>query len=346
AIGYGFFIPIFFIMVGVNFDLSSLMKMQHSTILMIILIVAAFSSKILPSMLFVPDFGMRSSLSAGFLLSSRLSLIIAAAEIGLKLGIISPGLSSSLIALAIFACFLSPTIYSKLQRKSESSKSKVIIVSGGKIGRTLAYRLKMHGKDVIVIDDNPEAIKLTKEMGINAINADPKDPLTYKNVGLNKEDYVVVATGDDNINIEVCRIIKGYYKHKKIIVRDNNPDNYELLRNMGVIPMNLVLSSVITLENLVLRPEAYHIVKDSLQPFEVADVVLSNDDFHNTVLKDIPMHKDGFILLIKRGDQQLIPKDDTILHKGDVLTVFGTPEAINDISLLLEGEAKYAADSS
>ncbi|MCK5169271.1 MAG: cation:proton antiporter, partial [Bacteroidales bacterium] len=98
GIGYGFFIPIFFIMVGFHFDTSALKELENSAFLFIgFLIITLFLIKVIPSLLWSNLFGYKKAISGGVLMSSRLSLIIAASKIGLNLGIISPAINSSFI---------------------------------------------------------------------------------------------------------------------------------------------------------------------------------------------------------------------------------------------------------
>jgi len=215
AIGYGFFIPVFFIMVGVNFDLDSLMGMEHTTGLILGLLAVAFAAKLLPSLLFVPSYGWKRALAAGFLLSSRLSLIIAAAEIGMRLEIITPGIGAALIAVAVAACLFSPIIYSKLSHQEAVKGSKTIIIGGGKIGRNLGHRLKMHQKRCIIIDIDPNSVRKSQDLGLTALSADGRDPLVYKNIGLSHDDYVVVVTGSDQVNIDtLSKLIKEEYSKR------------------------------------------------------------------------------------------------------------------------------------
>jgi Kef-type K+ transport system membrane component KefB len=109
SLGYGFFIPVFFIMVGVKFDPTSLKEFEITLIpFLLILLLLLFAVKVLPSLLLTRQLGFRRSLSAGFLLSSRLSLIIAASAIGLELGVITPGINASFLIMAMATCLLGP----------------------------------------------------------------------------------------------------------------------------------------------------------------------------------------------------------------------------------------------
>ena len=113
GIGYGFLIPIFFITVGMQFDLVALAG--GGIYLVPILLVIAFVMKLAPSLLFIVRYSVKNSISAGVLLTSRLSLIIAMAAVGLELGLIDTKMESAIILLAIITGIICPTIFRKMQ---------------------------------------------------------------------------------------------------------------------------------------------------------------------------------------------------------------------------------------
>jgi len=113
--GYGFLIPIFFIHVGMNFDLQVLLEWQIFLNAASLFLVA-WIIKIIPSLLFrFNGLTWRECFSSGILLSARLSLIIAAASIGLKLNLINNQIHSSIILLAILTSSLAPILFKKIQ---------------------------------------------------------------------------------------------------------------------------------------------------------------------------------------------------------------------------------------
>ncbi len=111
AIGYGFLIPLFFIYVGMEFDLGNALQLDRM-LFTLGLLAAAIAVKVIPCMLF-PLWGMdlKSGLRAGALLSSRLSLIVAAAAIGMQQGFITATLKDSIVLLALISCIAGPTIF-------------------------------------------------------------------------------------------------------------------------------------------------------------------------------------------------------------------------------------------
>ena len=73
AIGLGFFIPIFFIMVGVEFNLVALLSSSQALLLVPVLLLVAVAVKFFPAITFRLNFPWRESFAAGTLLVARLS---------------------------------------------------------------------------------------------------------------------------------------------------------------------------------------------------------------------------------------------------------------------------------
>ena len=128
AIGFDLFIPIFFIMVGANFDIQSLLADPASLVLVPVLVAFAFVVKVVPSLMLKQFFGKKNAIAAGFLLSSRLSLIIAASAIGLRLGVITPEINTAIILVAIVTCITSPAIYGMMRKGQRDDESKLATV--------------------------------------------------------------------------------------------------------------------------------------------------------------------------------------------------------------------------
>lgn len=111
ALGFGFFIPFFFIHVGMQFDLSNILR-PGQMLFTLKLLGFALAVKMIPAfLLLVQGKKLVQVFQTGFLLSSRLSLIIAAAAIGVQNGFISKDMKDTIVFLALFTCFLGPTLF-------------------------------------------------------------------------------------------------------------------------------------------------------------------------------------------------------------------------------------------
>ncbi|MDJ0790334.1 MAG: cation:proton antiporter [Acidimicrobiia bacterium] len=111
---YGFLIPIFFISVGIRFPLDAL---SDTAVLVAALsiIVVAIAAKLIPApLLMVRGLSFRESIGAGVLLSGQLSVIIALAEVGVQIGIVSEGVSAGAVLLVGVTALLAPVVYKVL----------------------------------------------------------------------------------------------------------------------------------------------------------------------------------------------------------------------------------------
>lgn len=122
ALGFGFLIPIFFIHVGMQFDLANVLDQLGFTLKLLFLSILV---KLLPSLLFTfQNMSVRAALRAGSLLSTRLSLILAAASIGLEEGLITMEMKDAITLLSLLTCVLGPTIFKMTQGKGPEIERK------------------------------------------------------------------------------------------------------------------------------------------------------------------------------------------------------------------------------
>ncbi len=116
SIGYGFLLPIFFVNVGMKFSIQALDYHPVFWLMMMVLLMTMFLNKVLPSLYFLRRFPVQQRLAGGMLLSSRLSLIIAASQIAVQIGALSSATANGLILLAIVTCLVSPLLFSRMIR--------------------------------------------------------------------------------------------------------------------------------------------------------------------------------------------------------------------------------------
>ena len=115
---YGFLIPIFFINIGLNYDIE-VFKNTEFYIQVLSLLGIALIVKIVPSLFLIfTKIKFRQLVAGGFLLAARFSLIIAMAEIGVELELISKALEQQIILLAVLTATLSPIFYRIFSPKS------------------------------------------------------------------------------------------------------------------------------------------------------------------------------------------------------------------------------------
>jgi Kef-type K+ transport system membrane component KefB len=126
SIGFGFFIPIFFIDVGMSFDLGGL---GDAAVWgeMGFLAGTSLAVKVLPCLLLVwAGLRFRESLGAGVLLAAPLTLLVAESRIGLQVGLIDANTSLAIVLFAVVGGIVLPTLFRLLAAARKPPKSKPV----------------------------------------------------------------------------------------------------------------------------------------------------------------------------------------------------------------------------
>jgi len=331
GMGYGFFIPIFFIMVGIEFDPSALMEFDQSLIwFLIFLLITLIGVKFIPAFLWRQLFGLKKAMAGGFLMSSRLSLIIAASAIGLEMGVITPGINAGFIIMAVVTCFISPVIFNWLAPGNILKGDKTIIIGGSSTSVLLARRLIMHGKKSVIVENDKIRAKELTAKGLYCIEGDGCNAELYQDLNMNPADFVIVETGSQEKNHEICKLLRNELLHDNIITRSSTLSIELKLKNLGVETIDVIGVLATTIENLILRPTTYHALVESFENFSVEEILITNKKIDGLQLKEVPLHKDAILMMVKRGNSFYIPHGDTYFRMGDVLHVFGTNSALED----------------
>ncbi|MBC8489028.1 MAG: cation:proton antiporter [Bacteroidetes bacterium] len=331
GMGFGFFIPVFFIMVGAKFDPAALLEFDKSLVLfLVLLLITLFAVKIIPAFLWSRLFGYKKAVAGGFLMASRLSLIIAASAIGLELGIISPGINSCFIIMAVVTCLLSPVFYNYLNPGDVFTGDKTIIIGGSSTGVLLARRLKVHGKAALIVEKNIERCKEMRSKGLDVVSGDGLDVEMYNKIKLAPVNYVVVETGDDKLNVKICELLRKELRHEKIISRARNLAIEKTFKSLEVETIDATRVLATTIENLIVRPTTYHTLVETFENFTVEEITITNKEVDGLRVKEIPFHKDAILMMVKRGNNFYIPHGDTYFRIGDTIHIFGTDSALED----------------
>jgi len=290
-----------------------------------------FLIKILPGMLWGKMFGRRKALAGGFLMSSRLSLIIAASKIGLDFGIITPGINAAFVLMAVLTCLISPLLFNHLHPANILQGDKHIIVGGSSTAVLLARRLKLHGKKAVLVEKDPVRYKNIQEKGLNVVKADGLDNNLYYELGIKPDNYVVVLTDSEDRNTQICQLLRSTYNHENIISKASSARIEYKLSKLQVDYLDSTRIMATTIENLIFRPQTYEALVETFENYQVEDIHLTNKKTAGKQIKEIPFHKDGQLILIRKNNKVEIPHGDTLLSEGDVITVMGTESALENI---------------
>lgn len=117
AIGFGFFIPVFFVSSGVGFDLSALFADTSTLVMVPAFLVALLAVRGLPALLYRGYLPSPQVPVAGLLQATSLPFIVAATAIGSELGLIGRAESAALIAAGLLSVMAFPLLAVSLLRR-------------------------------------------------------------------------------------------------------------------------------------------------------------------------------------------------------------------------------------
>lgn len=118
AIGYGVFIPVFFVASGVRYDLPALTESPENFVMVPIFLAALVVVRGLPALLYRGLVGGRRVAVAALFQSTSLPFIVAATAIGMELGLIDGAASAALVAAGLLSVLLFPVIGLGLLRRA------------------------------------------------------------------------------------------------------------------------------------------------------------------------------------------------------------------------------------
>lgn len=130
-------------------------------------------------------------------------------------------------------------------------RNSIIVLGCGKFGSSIANHASASGENVIIIDKNKSAFsRLDESFSGYTIVADVTDVLELEDAGIKNASDVLIATGDDNVNLYLTHLCAKIYQVPYVYVRFEDPDKGLLIQGLNVkaiYPFQLTLDRFNTL---------------------------------------------------------------------------------------------------
>jgi Kef-type K+ transport system membrane component KefB len=124
AVGFGVFIPIFFVASGVRFDLNALFSSASTVARVPLFLLAIYLARGLPAFVYVRLLGRSRAVIAGILQATTLPFIVAATQIGVPLGVVTRASAAALIAAGLLSVIISPALGLALLRRKQPASAR------------------------------------------------------------------------------------------------------------------------------------------------------------------------------------------------------------------------------
>ncbi len=336
AIGFGFFVPLFFVYVGVRFDLQAFLNNRDAWVLLPLLLFAAFAIKIVSALVFRFAYSWRETLSSGMLLSARLSLIIAASAIGVRFGAITESTNAAIILIAALTATFAPLGFNTLMEEPDEKKRRAKVIFGdSELALQVGKELRAHGDDVIFVETTSESAKRIREQGYDVKNGGGDLGSIMELVSDVRMDAFIALSSSDERNLEACRVVRGHgIEHILAFVAE--PIRIPDFRGLGVQTLTPSLHRSSLLALMARNSALFTLMTSTEDQRDLREFILYNSDLHGKRLMDLKFTSDTLVLAIRRDDELIVPHGTTKLATGDHLTILGNLNTLSDLEALIE----------
>lgn len=334
SFGYGFFIPMFFIMVGVDLDIPALFKDPSGLIIIPFLLIAFYLTKVIPIAILKKWYDTKTVIASSFLLTSTLSLVIASAKIAERLGTIDGATSGTLILAAVITCVIVPILFKKTfpVAITEEKTIKVAFIGKNQLSIPVAQSFKsdLYLPTLFYLKNNVDKRTI---QDLETIELDAYSYEQLSATGLFDFDIVVCSANDESINRSVAVMAKQEGV-PRVICRLETLQEDDTLTEAGIEVFSEFQSTKILLKGLIESPNMLNLLSNV--ETSLYEIEMLNTKYHEMQLHEFPFSGDIIFVRILRGNDSIVPHGETELHFKDRLIVTGERNYVDEIKRELE----------
>ena len=345
SIGFSFFVPIFFIMIGVEFDVAALLASWREAVLLLpVLFVLAIVVKIVPAFLLRFMHDAKSAFASGMLLTARLSLLVAVAKEGVDLGMFDPATEAALILLAMFMATVGPLVFIRMMPSPEVAVAPPIIVTNaGRLGLDLAEQLRRHGERVVLIDSDESHVTMALENGFECVLGHVRQPNAEVAAYLEVAQRFVSVYTERDMNFQICKFVKEQYGVPHVVAEVPNPSDVAEFEEIGVLATNTALDRTSLLVMHTRSQGSYELMTRTDDDQEIHEVTLRNHLLVNKSLRQVKLPVGMIVMVLRRHGEMIVPNGDTTLHLNDLVTVVGPLKSGSEIYRMFSSLGRLGA---
>ncbi|MGQ4556676.1 cation:proton antiporter domain-containing protein [Halobellus sp. GM3] len=209
---------------------------------------------------------------------------------------------------------------------------RVLIIGGGRVGRTLAGRLEGRGENVVLVEKDRSVVETARNAGFTVHHGNGTDTEVLRSAGGESARIVVGATGDDDVNLLVSQLAKSKFDPETVLARVNNPDNAEPFEELGVRAISATLATAQSMDNYIERPSMMDWMSEIGHSGDIQEIEVTAEELIGQSIRDIgpQLPDDSLIALVRREGETRVPDSEFTLERGDRITIIGGREEVRE----------------
>lgn len=243
-----------------------------------------------------------------------------------------------------------------------AAREHVLICGFGRVGQNIARALERVGFEYLAIDLDPTRVRVARTAGDPVIYGDAGQPEVLESVGLGHVTVVVVSFSDPALAIRIVGAVRRLRRDVPILVRTQDDSRLVELQKIGatsIVPETFEAALMLIWHTLLLlkvpvtsvmktigdiRSHRYSRMRELIPRGEAPagdGAEGYEDELHTFVLppgawavghtiKELRERGADLNISALRRDDIVgrEPADDTVLREGDVLVLYGKPDAL------------------
>ena len=250
-----------------------------------------------------------------------------------------------------------------------ADREHVVICGFGRVGQNIARVLEQSGFEYIALDVDPYRIRTGRQAGDPVVYGDAGQVKVLENVGVAKASVVVITFANPDVALRILRAVRELRADVPILVRTQDDTKLTELQAAGateVVPETFEASLMLLSHLLLLvkqpvgtvlrtindiRSHRYGMLRQYFRDAYAEHLDATHafrEELHSVILPPHAWAVGRSITELKeRGSEVTVnavrrdgivgrdPGPDTVFKEGDVVVVYGTPEAVEHAETLL-----------
>lgn len=203
---------------------------------------------------------------------------------------------------------------------------RIVIMGCGRVGSRLARTLDRTGREVSVVDMDPEAFRrLGADFGGRTVRGMGFDRDTLIEAGIEGAQAFAAVSSGDNSNIIAARVARETFGVDTVVARIYDPRRAEIYQRLGITTVATVAWAAGQIMRRIDREGATELWRDSTATMVLADLGY-DPGWVGRCPEDIVRGTNGRVAFISRYNRTVFADSQTALQDGDVLHVLCRPE--------------------
>ncbi|HJA08577.1 MAG TPA: Trk system potassium transporter TrkA [Candidatus Mailhella merdigallinarum] len=223
------------------------------------------------------------------------------------------------------------TLFSRFFKEpvAPAARVRVVLVGAGEVGFRIAKRLAQDGKEVVVVDLDPERLsEIQDAMDVQTVTGSGSSPSVLQEAGVEGAGYFLAVTDRDEINLVSCMFANALAPAAVKLARIRNPEYARYPGLLGSDGLNIRMmvnpdeEVVRTIDRLLSLPGALDYAQFADGRIRMVEYKVEQAPFVDRPLMRFRelVGDDGIMVAcILRKDALIIPDGGEAIHSGDTV---------------------------